>query len=495
MGNNVQTKRFTDSHYARFAENLQKQLSTLEKLLQQPGFGVGNTTLGAELELTLVNQQGDAQWCNQALLDLAQDPLLATELNRYNLEYNLSPLPARGKPFSSMAQAIDHKLQHINTLGKNLNARGVTIGILPTLNRRDISHSAMTDDNRYHVLNKALKEIRGHPLNIDIDGQEPLQLSLSDLNIEGANTSFQIHLRVEPDRFAACYNAAQLATAASLAISTNSPFLLGHQLWEETRIILFKQSVEARHKQHKHFIGPCRAGLGEQWLENSILELFESSVRDYPILIPDHHQEPRSKQGSTDNPPKLADLCLHHGSVWHWNRGIYDSAAGGHLRIEMRALPSGPTSLDMAANAAFMIGITQGLANAMPRFSEQLPFSAVQHNFYAAARDGLDAEFQWPQQTRATAAPIRADKVIKKLLPIAAQGLLELAVEQSEIDFFLNIIENRLETRQTGARWQRKQLAELEKSSPRKQALQNLLHLYLTHCASGQPVHQWSVLC
>jgi len=491
MGSNVQARRFHKSDYAIFSERLQANLQVLTQLLERPGFGIGKASFGAELELSLVNRAGKAQWLNKELLELAQDPLLALEINRYNLEYNLSPVAAAGKPFTKMAKAIDQKLKLISKLGKPLDAQPLTIGILPTLSRRDISSTAMTDDNRYHVLNRALKKLRGHALEVDIDGPEPLQMSLSNLNIEGANTSFQVHLRVNPAQFANCYNAAQLGTAAMLAISTNSPLLLGHQLWEETRVILFKQSVESRHMQHKHYVGPSRAGLGNGWVKNSALELFEASVKDYPILIPEHSNEDYQQILSKGGIPKLADLHMHHGSIWHWNRAIYDSTDKGHLRIEMRALPSGPTSLDMAANAAFSIGITQGLAASMPAFSRQLPFSAVQQNFYAAAKHGLDAEFLWPRKTRASAAPLSAVKVIRKLLPIAAKGLAELAVEENEIDTYLGIIEARLKTRQTGARWQLKMLKNLEQHQPRKQALQQLLQHYLANCASGQPVHLW----
>lgn len=495
MGSNVQTKHFKQSDYLLFSERLKENLQVLTQLLNRPGFGVGKTSFGAELELSLVDSEGKAQWLSEELLTQASDPLLALEINRYNLEYNLSPVAAAGKPFSKMVKAIDQQLRRINKLGESLDAQALAIGILPTLSRHDISVKAMTDNNRYHILNKALNKLRGHTLEIDIDGAEPLHLSLSNLNIEGANTSFQVHLRVNPDRFANAYNAAQLGSAAALAISTNSPLLLGHRLWKETRVILFKQSVESRQIQHKHYVGPSRGGLGNGWIDRSVLELFQASVDDYPVLIPEHSPEDYQQVLDSGGTPELAELRLHHGSIWHWNRAIYDPIDKGHLRIEMRALPSGPSTLDMLANAAFIIGITQGMAASMPAFSRQLPFSAVQQNFYAAAKNGLDAEFLWPRKTRASAAPLTAVKVVKKLLPIAAKGLADLKVEQSEIDTFLGIIEARLKTRQTGARWQLNMLDTLERQQPRKQALQQLLQHYRANSASGQPVHLWSTSC
>jgi gamma-glutamyl:cysteine ligase YbdK (ATP-grasp superfamily) len=494
MGTDVQTKRFHKADFTLFSQRLEENLELLGQLLERPGFGIGKPSLGAELELTLIDSKGQAQWRNQQLLALAKDPQLTLELNRYNLEYNLSPVAAAGKPFSKIAAEINRKLKGIDKLGKPFDARSVAIGILPTLGRRDISATAMTDDNRYVILSKAIKKLRHHALEVNIDGPEPLHLSVSNLNIEGANTSFQVHLRVNPAEFANLYNAAQLVTAPVLAISTNSPLFIGHRLWEETRVVLFKQSVETREQQGDHHLGPGRTGLGRSWV-NSPLELFEESVRDYPVFIPECKPGDDKKVMEQGGIPKLAELRMHHGSIWHWNRAIYDPADGGHLRIEMRALPSGPTTLDMCASAALMVGLVKRLGAGMPKLTEQLPFSEAKENLYRAAQLGLTANFTWPRKIRASAGEISAPKLLKKLLPIAREGLSELKVADSEIDQYIGIIEARLAARQTGARWQLAMLTALEEHYSRKTALHHLLDRYLENVASGKPVHEWSTSC
>lgn len=494
MGTDVQTKRFHKADFILFSQRLEENLQLLAQLLERPGFGVGKASLGAELELTLIDAKGHAQWLNQKLLKLADDPELTLEINRYNLEYNLSPVAAAGKPFSKIAAEINGKLKHIDKLGKPYDARTVPIGILPTLGRRDISSTAMTDDNRYVILSKAIKKLRNHALEVNIDGPDPLQLSVSNLNIEGANTSFQVHLRVNPCEFANLYNAAQLVTAPVLAISTNSPLFIGHRLWEETRVVLFKQSVETRELHNDQHIGPGRTGLGRSWINHPI-DLFEESVRDFPVFIPEckaTDDQQIFEQGGT---PQLAELRMHHGSIWHWNRAIFDPADGGHLRIEMRALPSGPTAVDMCASAAFIVGLVKGLGNSMPKFTHQLAFEEAKDNFYRAAQFGLNAHFNWPRKTRSTPGIISAPRLIKKLLPVAREGLAALGVAPNEIDQFIGIIQARLATKQTGARWQLKMLASLEQHYSRKTALHHLLDRYLDNVASGQPVHEWSTSC
>jgi hypothetical protein len=207
--------------------------------------------------------------------------------------------------------------------------RCALIGILPTLEAADLDPGMMTDEARYRSLSSGLRRLRRDPFRIRISGQDPLELVSEDIGVEGANTSFQVHLRVAPADFTRTYNAVRLATAPVLAVSGSSPTFLGHRLWEETRIALYKQSIDDRHGG-----GPrrraTRTTLGTGWLRDGPLALFAEGVR------------------------------LHQGTVWPWNRAIYDPAAGGHLRIEMRALPAGPTVIDMLANAAFLIGCPCG---------------------------------------------------------------------------------------------------------------------------------------
>src|SRR4030095_4855424 len=99
---------------------------------------------------------------------------------------------------------------------------------------------------RSGALNNGIRRLRQEPFQVRIDGADPLELAADDVGLEGANTSFQIHLRVDPDRFAAHFNAAQLATGPVLAVAGNSPTFLGHRLWEETRGAVVQQAVGDR---------------------------------------------------------------------------------------------------------------------------------------------------------------------------------------------------------------------------------------------------------
>jgi hypothetical protein len=361
MGTDIDQEEFGDSDYARFAERLEECLSALGRLLARPGFGAGPATVGAELELFLVDAAARPLPQNQVIRAAVADPRVTVELDRFDLELNASPVPLAGRPFAALGSELNVLLDHVAHAARGRAGRPALISILPTLTRADLGPGVMTDLPRYRALDSGLRRLRQDPFRIRINGADPLELASEDVALEGANSSFQVHLRVDPADFTRTYNAVQLATAPVLAVSGNSPTFLGHRLWQETRIALFKQSVHDR-QAHGPRRRPARTALGTGWLRGGALELFTESVRLHQPLLPvaGGAGPPTGSPGS--QAPLLNELRLHHGTVWRWNRAVYDPTAGGHLRIEMRALPAGPTVIDMLANAAFLIGLTLSLA-------------------------------------------------------------------------------------------------------------------------------------
>jgi hypothetical protein len=306
-----------------------------------------------------------------------------------------------------------------------------------------------------------------------------------------------VHLRVDPAEFTRTYNAAQLATAPVLAVSGNSPTFLGHRLWEETRIAVFKQSVDDR-QGHGPRRRLARTALGTGWLRGGALELFTEAVRLHQPLLPACHQAPGGMAGglelsggAEEQVPPLDELRLHQGTVWRWNRAIYDPASGGHLRIEMRALPAGPTVIDMLANAAFLIGLSLWLAGQDQQWTYALPFERADHGFYRAAQRGLSAQLSWPTGHRDQIRTLTAGKLVPKLVPAARQGLVEAGVTAAEANQLLEVISARAATGQTGAAWQRATLAAAERHHDREGALTVMFDRYLQHAETGLPVHTW----
>jgi hypothetical protein len=304
------------------------------------------------------------------------------------------------------------------------------------------------------------------------------------------NTSFQVHLRVDPAAFTHTYNAVQLATAPVLAVAGNSPTFLGHRLWEETRIALCKQSIDDRDGRGLRR-RLARVAFGTGWLREGPLALFAEGVRLHQPLLPVLGDQDPLDGGTQAQVPPLAELRLHQGTVWRWNRAIYDPASGGHLRIEMRALPAGPTVTDMLANAAFLIGLSRWLAAQDQRWTYRLSFERAEHGFYRAAQHGLAAELTWPVGDSSRLRTLPAAELVPELLPAARQGLTGAGVAVEEADHLLGIIAARVAAGQTGAVWQRRMLATLEPRLGRQRALAAMLERYLEYAATDQPVHTW----
>lgn len=491
MGIEINQTEFAQQDFLNFRARLEDNLTALRGMLKQPGFGLGEGSLGAELEMYIIDAQGFPLHANQEILAESGDPLLTLELNRYNLEYNLPPFTLTDSPFRRTEQSILAGLQHLRGVAANHGGRIVPIGILPTLRKSDFGAHCITDRHRYHALVRQMIERRGDEFHIDISGDEPLKIDMEDITLEGANTSFQIHYRVSPDTYADTFNAIQLVTPLALAIGANSPSLFGHSLWCETRIPLFKQSIDTRHPDPYGLHEPARVSFGQGWARQGAEELFREVVDIFPPLLPICSGSSPADEIALGKTPSLAELRLHQSTVWLWNRPIYDDVDGGHLRIEMRSLPAGPTAIDMVANAAFVIGMAEGIKPRLQDLLPAIPFRTAEYNFYRAARYGLDASLAWPEVGQSGYREQPITEIITRMLPVARQGLASIGIASDEADHYLGIIEERLAGRQSGAVWQRKMLTQLKQQMPRDRALHELLERFHSHSAANLPVAQW----
>lgn len=482
MGRAIDEQEFTAESYEQFETALKQQLAELKSLLQEPNFGIGPRSLGAEVELYLIDQQSRPVCQNTNVLEALPDAGLALEINRYNLEINLDPVLAEGKPLTLMADQMRLRIEQINQL--LVYAQVMTVGILPTLTPEDFGPDVITPENRYVVLSRVLRQIRGEAFDIHIAGEPDLNLQTEDVTLEGANTSLQLHLRVTPQEFANWFNAAQLVTPLVLGLSANSPLLFGHRLWHETRVPLFRQSIDGRSSEECERAIPSRVDLGSGWVREGAYELFSELVHLHRPILPIIE----AHQSSYD----LSELRLHSGSVWPWNRAVYDPAGGGHLRIELRALPAGPTVCDMLANAGLILGLTAAFAEQMPLWIERMPFETLASNFYAAAEYGIEAEIYWPDSA-GHAGLVKRDLVelIDELMPQAREGLEHMGLSTGEIDIHLKPIYERIAARQNGASWMFKQLSLLEHRYDQPQALVELVRIYSELSRADLPIARW----
>jgi hypothetical protein len=491
MGFEIEREHFEEVDYERFAGRLRRSIVALEHLVHRPGFGVGPATIGAELELHLVTDDGHPAPVNRAVLAASLSDRVTLEIDRFNIELNTPPFALAGRPFTALANELATSIRLARAAARAEGAGVVMIGILPTLTEADLSGAALTNSCRYHALSAGIRRVRGEPVPIRIEGRETLEMTTDDVTLEGANTSFQVHLRVDPASFVRTYNAAQIATAFVLAVSTNSPLFLGRRLWDETRVALFRQAIEDRGGPCEDDWRPSRVSFGHGWLRTSACELFAESVGLHEPLLPQCSEEDPEAIARAGGVPELRELRLHHGTVWRWNRAVYDHADGGHLRIEMRALPAGPTIEDMVANAALSVGLALELAKEADSLTTSMTFGQARRSFYEAARFGLESRLLWPSETAPSPRLCTPRELASRLLPLARAGLVSAGVEEDEADGWLEIIAARIARGKTGAVWQERVFSQLASRLPRVQALEVMLERYRELSENGGPVCDW----
>ncbi|WP_196138656.1 glutamate--cysteine ligase [Aliikangiella sp. G2MR2-5] len=485
MGRDILEREYSAKDYEQFNRRIHDQVDILKQVIAKPEFGKEPISIGAELEMYLMNSQGDVSPVNLELLELLQDIQYQTELNKFNLELNLSPVPAKGKPFNELTKEIITKFNRLSSVASKIDTRPLAVGILPTLQERHLSKEYMTDVGRYRLLARELLKHRGEPFHIKIDGDDPVDFYSSEVCVEGANTSFQVHLMTEKDKFANTFNAAQLTLPMAVATAANSGVFLGKCLWDETRVVLFKQSIDNRVPDASGWRQPSRVTFGHGWVRKSAWELFSETVNLYQPIFPELFDDDSSGL------PELAELNLHMGTTWPWNRAVYSNKGNGHLRIEFRALPAGPTALDMSANAAFSIGMAVGLEEKIDEYLSRIPFRFAEYNFYRAAKCGMRATVLWPQNYQNKPVEVPIKNIIDDMLQVASDGLSKLGVDRDERDKYLHIIQRRLSTGINGATWTKQTLRHLRKSMNSDEASSKLLDLYFENQMGGQPVSEW----
>jgi hypothetical protein len=360
---------------------------------------------------------------------------------------------------------------------------------LPTLSKADVNADALAASERYRVLNEQIFAARGEDMQIQIDGAEHILTHADSITPEAACTSVQLHLQVSPDAFASYWNASQAVAAVQVALAANAPFLFGRQLWHETRITLFEQATDTRPDELKRQGVRPRVWFGERWI-TSVFDLFEENIQYFPALLPIVEDEDPVAMLEGGECPLLAEMSLHNGTIYRWNRPFYAVAGGQpHLRVENRVLPAGPSVADVIANAAFYYGVVRVLAESERPIWTQLSFVTAGENLHEAARNGLGATLYWPGLGEAQVAEL----VLRRLLPMAHDGLLRWGVNPAHADRLLGIIEQRCLTGQNGAAWQIATVAGISErtGADRAEALRQMTQRYIEHMHTNEPVHTW----
>lgn len=448
MGEQKVIKLGTNEKKAKFVRHLLDDMKALEYMLEHQMFEKGITRIGAEQEFCLVNDEWRPAKNSVEILDEIDDPHFTTELARYNLEINLNPAELKGGCFSGMQQELENLLEKAETAAAKHGSKIVLTGILPTIGKSHLNLNYITPMPRYLALNERLMKLRKDNFHLHLLGVDELSITHDSVLFEACNTSFQLHLQIEPKDFISSFNWAQAITGPVLGISTNSPLLLGRELWSETRIALFRQSIDTRNISLALKDEPPRVAFGSEWATGTAASIYKDNIAQYKVILSQEIEDNSYEMVRNGQIPKLKALNLHSGTIYPWNRACYGVGNGKpHLRIENRYIPSGPSVQDEMASFVFWVGLMLGRPEKYDDLPSVMNFKDAKSNFINAARTGKHSIQVWDNEEYALTELIQ-----KKLLPIAYAGLEKAKINSEDINHYMSIIERRL-TGHNGSSW------------------------------------------
>ena len=491
MGRDVPAIVVSHADRRRYREKVRRCLDVFARMLHESRFTDGTEQVGLEVEFNLVDEAGSPFMRNADVLAAIGDPGWSPELGRFNVEVNLPPRPLTGDALATLERLMEDSYSHADQRARESGSRLAMIGILPSLREHHATEEAMSPNPRYRLLNEQICVARGEEMQIFIEGPERLLTHVASIMPEAACTSVQCHLQVSPETFGSYWNAAQAVAGVQVAVAANSPYLFGRELWQETRIPLFEQAIDTRPAELEVQGVRPRVWFGERWI-TSVFDLFEENLRYFPALLPLCEDEDPVAELNGGGIPELAELTLHNGTVYRWNRPVYAVAGGEpHLRVENRVLPAGPTVTDVVANAAFYYGLVHMLAEAERPIWSRMSFAAAHDNLMEGARHGIEARLYWPGLGEVPAAEL----TLRRLLSLAFEGLCQRGVDTVESERLLGVIEQRCLSGRTGATWQTETVHALEEHSglDRDTALREMTQRYLKLMQTGEPAHTWPV--
>lgn len=489
MGHLSVTKLSSNTDKADYLFQLLRDIEALDLMIEQNLIEKTPIRIGAEQEFCIVDSAFKPANKALELLKAIDDEHFTTEIGNFNLEINLDPLELKENCFSNLHKQLRLLLDKAKLEADKLNVKIILTGILPTLTSRHIDINNMTPKQRYFVLNEAIKESRKEDFEIHIKGVDELNLRHDSVMLEGCNTSFQMHLQINPDNFVDSYNWAQAISGPILSACTNSPFLFGKELWSETRIALFTQSVDTRANSFMLNEKQSRVSFGSDWTQGSVTDIFKDNVSRFRSLLTSGTITDSVDLLNRGEIPKLKALQLHNGTVYRWNRACYGVGNGKpHLRIENRYIAAGPTATDQIANMMFWVGVMLGRSKQYEKIHKVMAFKDAKHNFFSAARYGMAAQFYWNNQLVSS-----QDLILNEFIPMAYKGLYSAGISSKDAEYYLEIIRKRV-TSNTGSQWMVKSFRNLLKSKKTYDAMQTITSKLYDKQSKDYPVSSWRVL-
>lgn len=473
MGSEISHKEFTQKDFIAFEKALDAEFEYVKTLFDQGNKVFSNAyRIGYELEACILTDDNRPNPINKEILEEIDSSLFTNELAKYNMEINGNVFELDSEAPKALHNDFLSLWQQVQSSAKKFDAKIGLFGVLPSLKLEHFNKDLYQSDmHRYTLVSQRMRELRHEPVKVLFHGKDEVSLQKDDVMFEALGTSLQIHLQIPFDQAVAYYHAALLASVILVGFGANSSLVLGKRAWDESRIIIFEQSVDTRNKKRREDGDETRVHFAHGYID-SWLDLFEQN-KMFKIIFADVKETPVND---------LHHFNLHNGTIWRWIRPILgEDKDGKHtLRLELRVLPSGPTLVDTQTNIWFFIGLIEGLVKSNINLT-QIPFETLKDDFYSVAKNGLSTEFHEPFTAKKVSLK---EWILSKGVELTRNGLESFGIENEDV--YMNIIKQRTMTEQNGAKWQLDHYQQY-KNIPK------LMEDYMKQFEQNIPVHQWSL--
>lgn len=473
MGAEINKSHFSLKDHDSFKDKLNEETSTLIELEANKQFCDNGYSIGSELEACFIDSNSKMQHFNEEFLKQSNHSQIVHELCKANIEFNSLPFNITNDSLTKMHAHLLGIYDYAKTISDKSQKELLLIGTYPSLDWKNINKDMMTKSIRYDSLNRAMFGNSGKKrLNLKIEGTEILEEEANNIMPAALATSFQYHFKVPISEAVRALNINYIISAPLIALSSNSPYVCGKELWEESRVPLFEQSVNGITGQRAK-----RAFFGRGYINKSFTEYFVNNTAEFDTLIPVWKNTPVDS---------FEHLKLHNGTIWTWSRPVLGNNSDGthHFRVEQRCAAAGPTVHDGIANMAFTLGLMKYYLDSKQEIESLIKFEQAQSNFYSAAKSGLQSNIIWKNNKTVNLQEL----MLNELIPNAKRGLESIGISSADISKYIDqTITPRVSRNLTGAQWQKQSVKK------HKGCFNKMMQSYLTQQKQDLPVHSWEV--
>jgi len=468
-----------------FRRRATEEAEELKRELREGTFDNTEAIVGLEFELYAVDaRSGSLRRMPRGLLELIG---FEKELGLHNAEMQTSPQPLNEHGLAAQERELKANLAPALERTERENIRLVSDGMwtVPPTGETATEYlcdsveedgvriaTNMSDAARYHAMANT-----DYPTGMRI-GAPHVSLSAETVMPESLITSIQPHYQIRhaPD-LPEYFTYALRVAAPLLALGVNSPFFppdlyddaddeeIVADAWMEHRIGVFEDVLNPADDDR-----PAKVRFPR---DIDSVEAAVDRVLADPLIVP----------VDVDRGERFDDEFAHlrhkHGSYWRWIRPVFGGAtrSSANARIEFRPLPAQPTVRDAVSFEA----VFAGLMETLPRVEHPvrgLAWERARENFYAAAREGLEAELTWI--TNDGAETTATDRIYGELFEAAREGLEGRGLSTEEARRYIRPLRERVDRRVTPARWKHAHVAAaVEDRTPLPEAIWAMQSAYV----------------